>query len=381
MSAWPGKYVIGLTGNIATGKSVVRKMLEHLGAYGIDADALGHRVIAKDAPGYQQVINAFGKWVLGPDEQIDRNKLARVVFQDAEALKQLEAIVHPLVRQAVDILIRRSQQSVIVVEAIKLLESPMRQSCDAIWVTFAPLEVQMARLIQKRGMSEDMARQRISTQSSQEEKTKSADVIIRNEGSFEATWKQILAFWQHEVPAFEAPAAETPQQAVAVPRGELLVERARPKQASEIAALITRLTNGQRKLVSEDIMALFGEKAFLLLKMDARPVGVIGWQVENLVARTDDVYLEPNVSLVNAMKIVMEEVEKASKDLQCEVSLLFLPPNLARHEDVWRMLGYESRTVQSLGVRAWQEAAQESLPSGAAMLFKQLRKDRVLRPV
>ena len=79
MSAWPGKYVIGLTGNIATGKSVVRKMLEHLGAYGIDADTLGHRVIAVDAPGHQAVLDTFGKWVLAADGQIDRVKLSRVV--------------------------------------------------------------------------------------------------------------------------------------------------------------------------------------------------------------------------------------------------------------------------------------------------------------
>lgn len=82
MSAWPGKYVIGLTGNIATGKSVVRKMLERLGAYGIDADALGHRAIAKDAPGYQPMLDTFGRWVLGPDGQIDRAKLGRLVFND-----------------------------------------------------------------------------------------------------------------------------------------------------------------------------------------------------------------------------------------------------------------------------------------------------------
>ncbi len=63
MSKWGGKYVIGLTGNIGTGKSVVRKMLEHVGAYGIDADALAHRAIAKDAPGYRPVVEAFGKWV------------------------------------------------------------------------------------------------------------------------------------------------------------------------------------------------------------------------------------------------------------------------------------------------------------------------------
>ena len=86
MRAWPGKYVIGLTGNIATGKSVVRKMLEHLGAYGIDADALSHRATAKGAPGYKPVVEMFGKWILGPDGQIDRNRLGRVVSSYAERL-------------------------------------------------------------------------------------------------------------------------------------------------------------------------------------------------------------------------------------------------------------------------------------------------------
>ena len=123
MSAWPGKIVIGLTGNIATGKSVVRKMLEHLGAYGIDADALAHRAMAKDAPGYQPVLNTFGRYILAPDEQIDRSKLARIVFTDPEALARLELIVHPLVAQAIDVLVRRSHHKVIVIEAIKLLES------------------------------------------------------------------------------------------------------------------------------------------------------------------------------------------------------------------------------------------------------------------
>src|SRR4030066_2259051 len=164
MSAWPGKFVIGLTGNIATGKSVVRKMLEHLGAYGIDADALGHRAISKDAPGYLPVLKSFGRWMLGPDEQIDRTKLARIVFTDPEALNNLESIVHPLVRQAVDILVSRSKEHVIVLEAIKLLESPMRQKCDNLWTTYTPPEIQLARLMQKRGMTEAAARQRITSQ-------------------------------------------------------------------------------------------------------------------------------------------------------------------------------------------------------------------------
>src|SRR5262249_28731972 len=141
VSNWPGKFVIGLTGNIATGKSVVRKMLEHLGAYGIDADAWSHRAIAKGAPGYQPVIDTFGRWLLDSDGQIDRGKLGRLVFNDAEALRQLEAIVHPLVRQAVGAMATRAPQRVIVVEAIKLLEGDLRAACDSIWVAAAPADV------------------------------------------------------------------------------------------------------------------------------------------------------------------------------------------------------------------------------------------------
>src|SRR3989304_9766641 len=113
MSAWPGKYVIGLTGNIATGKSVVRKMLEHLGAYGIDADALGHRAIAKGAPGYPLVLKAFGEWILDEEGQIDRGRMAQLAFSHPSAPERLEAIIHPLVTQAVDLLIPRAKQSVV----------------------------------------------------------------------------------------------------------------------------------------------------------------------------------------------------------------------------------------------------------------------------
>jgi len=130
VSNWPGKYVIGLTGNIATGKSVVRRMLEHLGAYTIDADALSHRVISKGAPGYQPVLDTFGKWLLGADGQIDRGRLGRLVFADKDALKQLEDIIHPYVSQAIEILAKRASQPVIVIEAIKLLESDLRYRCD-----------------------------------------------------------------------------------------------------------------------------------------------------------------------------------------------------------------------------------------------------------
>jgi dephospho-CoA kinase len=377
MSAWPGKFVIGLTGNIATGKSVVRKMLEHLGAYGIDADALGHRAIASDAPGYQAVVDTFGKWILAPDGQIDRAKLARVVFADPDALAQLEAIVHPLVRQAVDILIRRASQKVIVVEAIKLLEGPLREACDTIWVTYAKKEVQISRLIQKRSMSTAIAHQRVNAQPPQVEKVKAANTVIHNEGSFEDTWQQVTKAWQVLFPTYESGAFEP----VTPAEGVMLVEKARPRHASEIAALISQLSDGRKKPSTEDIMASFGEKAFLFLKMDGKPVGVVGWQVENLVERTDDVFIESDQPLATAMQALLNEIETTSRDLQCEVALLFLPPELSSKVDIWSSLGYESCTIESLGVRAWQEAAQETMGIGESMFCKQLRKDRVLRPV
>jgi dephospho-CoA kinase len=377
MSAWPGKFVIGLTGNIATGKSVVRKMLEHLGAYGIDADALGHRAIARDAPGYKPVVDTFGKWILGPDGQVDRAKLARVVFADPDALVQLESIVHPLVRQAIDLLIRRSSQKVIVIEAIKLLEGPLRQACDTIWVTYTQKQTQISRLTQKRGLSLAVAHQRINSQPSQEEKVIAADIVIQNEGSFEETWQQVTRSWKVLFPSFDSGIYKP----IVAPKGVMMVEKARPRHAAEIAALVNQLSNGRAILTDEDIMAAFGEKAFLFLKIDGVPVGVVGWQVENLVERTDDVYIDPKQPLSDAMQALLKEIESTSRDLQCEIALLFLPPELSAQEDIWTSLGYEMCTLESLGVRAWQEAAQETLGKDETMYFKQLRQDRVLRPV
>jgi dephospho-CoA kinase len=377
VSKWPEKYVIGLTGNIATGKSVVRKMLEHLGAYGVDADALGHRAIARGAPGYQPVLDSFGRWLLDANKQIDRAKLGRFVFSDAEALNHLEALIHPLIGQAIDLLIRRAIQPVIVIEAIKLIESKLSSACDTVWTTFSPENLQKARLMDKRGLNEADALQRIHTQPPQEQKTDAADVIIRNTGTFEDTWKQVVAAWKVISPISDTSPVIVKETAA----GELAVQRGRPRDSRIIAELITRLSAGAHPMTLNDVMAAFGEKAYLLLKSGNQYVGLIGWQVENLVARTTEIYIDPSMPTKQAVKTLATEVERASQDLQCEISLLFLPPQMASHETIWRELGYEGRTPQSLGVQVWQDAAIESMPPNTIMLFKQLRQDRVLRPI
>ncbi len=376
MSAWPGKYVIGLTGNIATGKSVVRKMLEHLGAYGIDADALAHRAIAREAPGYQPVVETFGRWILASDGQIDRSRLGKVVFNDPDALARLEAIVHPLVEQAVDIYIRRSRHAVVVIEAIKIIEGGLINKCDTLWVTHAPEEVQLARLMQKRGLSLAAAQQRILAQPAQQQKLAAADVVIQNNGSYEDTWQRVYSAWLAKFPAAEKAGQKEPSTTT-----EWVVHRARPGQAEEIARLMTELSQGQRKMQRGDVMAAFGEKAYLLLESKGKICGLAGWKVENLVARTDDVFIEASISFAKALQVLMAEVERASKELQCEISLLFLPTGAAVQESAAGSAGYQPRKIQSLEVRAWEEAARESMPAGTGMFFKQLRQDRVLRPV
>lgn len=199
MSVWPGKFVIGLTGNIATGKSEVRRMLQQLGAAGIDADELAHQVISKDEPAYLEVVEAFGPSILNQEDQIDRARLGQIVFRDPEALARLEGMIHPQVRKAVFQLVQQAPEPVVVIEAIKLIESGYPKLCDSIWVTYASEQVQLDRLIQQRSMSETLARQRIAAQASQNEKLAVADVIIRNEGTIADLWQQVEANWKRSV--------------------------------------------------------------------------------------------------------------------------------------------------------------------------------------
>jgi dephospho-CoA kinase len=383
LSAWPNKFVIGLTGNIATGKSVVRRMLEHAGAFGIDADSLSHRAIEQSAPGYNPVIDAFGKYVLKENGEIDRPKLGQIVFSDPKALALLESIIHPIVRKAVDHLARKSNHRVIVIEAIKLLESPLRNTCDVIWVVTADEKVQLSRLKNGRGMDMTTARERMAAQSSQAEKAAAADTVIENDGSIEETWEQVKRAWKKLFP--KAAGETVPTRIRPALTGNLTdalhVIRARPRQAVEIADFMASSNGQQERMTSQQVVNSFGDKAFLLLQSEDGLKGLLGWKVENLVARVDEIHLRKDLSVAENIPFLITEVEEASRELQCEIALLFVSPALAAHRDLWLGLGYEERLPQELTVGAWQEAAMESNRKGSVMLFKQLRADRVLRPI
>jgi len=388
MASVDKKFVIGLTGNIATGKSVVRKMLEHLGAYGIDADALAHRVIEKGAPGYQPVVDQFGKFILNDAGDIDRAKLGKLVFSDSEALKKLEEIIHPNVRLAVTHLIKNAPHKVVVVEAIKLLESSLRNKVDTVWVTVASEGNQLARLAKHRGMSEDEARIRMANQSPQNEKTAAASVVIDNDHSIEDTWNQVQEAWRYLFPEDEktrltepSPLPQADGRVENLANVQLHVSRARPEQAEDIANFINRLSKGRKNLTRGDVMAAFGDKAYMILSSANLMVGVVGWQVENLVARVDEVWLHEKLNLSEALEALMPAIEEASRQLQAEVALIFVHPGLAKQTNIWSKLGYQPRTADELAVNAWKEAALETMSEGTQMLFKPLRVDRVLRPL
>jgi dephospho-CoA kinase len=198
-------YLIGLTGNIATGKSLVAQMLGELGAHVVDADALVHDLERKGTPVHAAIVAEFGAGILRPDGEIDRARLSALVFSDPDALHRLEAIVHPAVsveieRRLSDLRSPTSDfRTIVVIEAIKLIEAGLHKRCNTLWVVTSRPEVQLERLRRTRGLSEADARLRIEAQPPQSEKAALADVVIENNGTFKALRAQIQQHWEKMV--------------------------------------------------------------------------------------------------------------------------------------------------------------------------------------
>ncbi len=385
MSPSQEKYLIGLTGNIGTGKSVVRRMLGHLGAYGIDADALGHRAIMKGAPGYQAVVDTFGHWILDRQKNIDRQKLARIVFEDKEALVELESIIHPLVSRAIDILVQRTPHQIVAIEAIKLFESDLSSKCDTVWVTYTPESMQIQRLSDRRGMSDMEALSRIKQQSSQKEKISKGDLVIVNDSSFEKVWKQVYSAW-NKLPVNVAAEleAEGAVTSSSISTDELLrVKRATPAHANEIAKLLNEVGRPALSYDRVTVMESFGEKAYLLLYDNPRNelIGVLSWQVENLVARVYEIFLKPDVPEAAAVMQFLKRVEEDAKSLQAEMCMLFIDKKSDISLKIFPALGYDRNNAEDLETSSWVEAAKDRLGQGKLLFVKELRTDRVLRPL
>ena len=189
--------VIGLTGNIATGKSTILNYLVGKCALIIDADKLGHRVIEPGGPAYDAVVRTFGKEILREDGTIDRKKLGKIVFTNPLDLGRLEKIVHPKIFDLGKQEIADNESPVIVLEAIKLLEAGLMSTlCDEIWVVTSSLTTQLRRLLESRRMEENEARRMIDLQPPQAAKVNQADRVIKNDGSLTELHAQLDAIWE-----------------------------------------------------------------------------------------------------------------------------------------------------------------------------------------
>ncbi len=194
-------YLIGLTGNIACGKSAVVGMLRERGAWTIDADRVVHALMEPGGTIYGPVVATFGEQVLaGPDAEgrraIDRRKLGEIVFGNPAELRRLEEISHPRVRVEIVRQIREAEAPVIVLDAIKLLENGLDKAADAVWVVTCDPQQQLERLMRRNNFSQEEALLRIQAQPPQELKVARADVVIGNEGDLAATEQQVEAAWQ-----------------------------------------------------------------------------------------------------------------------------------------------------------------------------------------
>lgn len=189
--------IIGLTGNIATGKSAVLQYLADKGAYVLDADKLAHESMQLGTHTYWAIVDEFGQGILQVDGAIDRRALGKIVFNEPDALARLEAIVHPAVFDLARRELVTVDANVIILEAIKLLEAGnLVTLCDEVWVVTARPETQLRRLREQRSMNEAEAKRRMAAQSSQEDKIKQADRVIDNDGDWPALTAQLDQIWQ-----------------------------------------------------------------------------------------------------------------------------------------------------------------------------------------
>jgi dephospho-CoA kinase len=341
------KFIIGITGNIATGKSVLRRMLANCGALGIDADVLAHRMYYPGGLAFQPILDAFGNEVLSDDRTISTKKLGEIVFADPERLITLESIVHPLVIDTILSRAKASPRPLVVIEAIKLLESGLDNNCDQIWVSDASQDHQIHRLLAARGMTEADARTRIAAQRSQVVKLLRADVIIRTEGSFTDTWHRTQKALNDTIESTEIEI-------------RLHINSSDGWSIKSVNNLSPQqLNTAWQELAQEDVTSLHKhlgmERVFPILFNDCISAFVI-WEDWNFTATLRKVY--PIHVLQDHPEWVFDAFETYVRLNQVE-SLLLIKTFSDTHGLDPRNLGFMEQQVDQISYPAWRLAGQK----------------------
>src|SRR5690606_14704640 len=343
---WPDKTLVGLTGNIATGKSTVMRMAADAGALPTDAGKIVHQLLAGDGELQAAVAAAFGPAVRRANGTIDRTALAEIVFSNPERLRELERLVHPAVRRQIRKQIDDSDATVVFVEAIKLLEGGLAELVDQVWVTRAQRRTQIERLMVCRGLDAETAAMRVNAQPPQETKVARADVVVDTGGTMESTRAQFAIAWERlPAPGTPAPgrgqasrpaalAAETarrrpephsetkvatPAMPLATPPN-LLVRRARPSDVAAVLLLMQRATGGALQMKRADLLLALSERSYLIAQVDTEINMVVGWSTHSTIAvAIDQVYAHPSEAALTSGPAVLAEIEASARELICEV--------------------------------------------------------------
>jgi dephospho-CoA kinase len=190
------KLVLGVTGNIASGKSTVVGMLKRFGAIHIDADIVYREMVASGEPLLARLVSRFGAAIVATDGSLDRGALRRIVFADPEALRKLDEITHPVIIAEIDRRVDAIEDGVVVIDAVKLVESGHAEHCDVVWVVTTSSENQVTRLMKRNRLDLEEARKRVAAQPSMDAKLARADRVIDNNGSLDETRVQVLDAWK-----------------------------------------------------------------------------------------------------------------------------------------------------------------------------------------
>ncbi len=412
MSEQVSKLIIGLTGNIATGKSAVMRLVNDFGADVIDADAIVHELLNNNTDLQQAIENAFGADVRREDGRIDRAALGGIVFGKEGAMNQLERLIHPSVRANVHAKIKKSKRDIIFIEAIKLLEGPLADICQQIWVTRCSKQKQLERLRVCRGMSTPDAAVRIKAQSSQADKVAMADVVIDTNSFFDNTLSQVELAWDRlpSVDTLDPVTLPDPSEiapikpkmvtkaASSAPIGSVKVElkrpdpippmerpegmevrRARPADIPSVLLLIQKATDGKLKMTRTDLLMALSERSYFIGRIGTEVTTVIGWSVDMQVGLIDEIFVYPPEAVHSTMTAVIEDIEKSADAHICETLNVFLTEDTPDDiRDLFIERGYLDVPMEQLP-HAWQIALTESQPEDTEFLLKVLREDRLNR--
>lgn len=417
-------YLIGLTGNLASGKSTVRRMLEQLGARGIDADLLAHSAMARGSRAWLAIVREFGLNVLKFNGEVDRQKLGERVFSNPAALERLEQISHPLVRQQILSMLRETDAAVVVIEAVKLIEAGLNEWCDAVWVVTCKPEIQVKRVMDSRQMTAEDARARLHSQGSLDEKIKRADFVIDNSKGEEETlarvkdgWNAIRSQVRHEktawlnpsppikVPAAEAhrgqaldgepipsPADKATGSAGPLPvwakepterkiwPSQLELRRARKNDLNALSVAFAKRDHSPSPTPRAQTLARFGARGYRIATTKDTIMAFVAWEAENLVAVVREAWADSAEIAAQSLPPLFRMVEEEAKELQCEVLLLVVDPLAPPFiRDQARGSDFQPHDLQELHP-VWRQVAYERVHSQDEIWVKRLREDLVSQP-